>query len=317
MRVLFIYSANNCENGLNILVKNQGKSLSDAGIEIDYYPIVGKGLKGYLKNVFSLRKYIKNNYDIFHAHYCLTAFVATLSGCKPLVVSLMGSDVRMGFAVKFLIKVCSLFFWDKVIVKSNDSKNNIKLLKKSMLISNGVDTALFKPISKRKVIDKIRWEKDKKHILFASSPSRPVKNFSLLAKAYDLINKEKQIVLHMLKNVYHSEVPKYMNASDVVVLTSLWEGSPNVIKEAMACNRPIVSTDVGDVKEVLGLTKGCFITSYDSVDLADNLKRAIDFSQKYKETEGRARIINLGLDKDGTAKKIIRLYETIIGQNTK
>jgi hypothetical protein len=93
MKVLFV-SSGNSEFGISPIVKNQGESLKQNGIDLDYFTIKGKGIKGYLKNIPILKKYLKyHNYDIIHAHYSLLAIVATLSGAKPLVVSLMGSDI--------------------------------------------------------------------------------------------------------------------------------------------------------------------------------------------------------------------------------
>jgi hypothetical protein len=93
MKVLFV-SSGNSEFGISPIIKNQGESLKQNGIDLDYFTIKGKGIKGYLKNIPILKKYLKyHNYDIIHAHYSLLAIVATLSGAKPLVVSLMGSDI--------------------------------------------------------------------------------------------------------------------------------------------------------------------------------------------------------------------------------
>ena len=93
MTILFISSGNSGK--ISPIVKAQADSLIKKGVAIDFFLIKGKGLTGYLKSIFILRKFIKkNNYDLYHAHYSLSAFVATLAGCKPLVVSLMGSDVK-------------------------------------------------------------------------------------------------------------------------------------------------------------------------------------------------------------------------------
>jgi glycosyltransferase involved in cell wall biosynthesis len=103
-----------------------------------------------------------------------------------------------------------------------------------------------------------------------------------------------------------------MNASDVLILSSLHEGSPNVIKEAMACNCPIVTTNVGDVKWVLDNTDGCYISSFDPKEYVEKIKLALEFSEKNGRTKGRDRIIELGLDSVTIAKKIINVYQKVL-----
>jgi glycosyltransferase involved in cell wall biosynthesis len=107
--------------------------------------------------------------------------------------------------------------------------------------------------------------------------------------------------------INHDLIPYYLNAADVLILTSLWEGSPNVIKEAMACNLPIVSTNVGDVKEVICNTEGCYITTFDAEDVAKKLEKAVQFGQR---TNGRIKIAHL--DDQVIARKIIGLYKEVL-----
>lgn len=109
----------------------------------------------------------------------------------------------------------------------------------------------------------------------------------------------------MLEDIPHDQVAYYMNAADVCVLTSHYEGSPNAIKEAMGCNRPIVSVDVGDVRELLGGINGSFVVSSNPADIAGAIKKAIE----YRKTNARQRIFDLGLDLDTTAEKIIKVYK--------
>jgi len=93
MKVLFV-SSGNSEFGISPIVKNQGESLKQNGIDLDYFTIKGKGINGYLKNIPILKKYLKaHHYDIIHAHYSFCGWVTKLTLTKiPVIVSLMGSD---------------------------------------------------------------------------------------------------------------------------------------------------------------------------------------------------------------------------------
>ncbi len=311
MKILFV-SSGNTNNGINPIVQNQGQSLINQGINVEFFTIKGKGLFSYFRHIFILRKYLKiNDFDIIHSHYSFTSCVAALSGAKPLVVSLMGSDVIFNRYSRLLILVFYNHFWDQTIVKSMGMYQCLGL-KKIQVIPNGVNIKRINSLDKKNCQDKLSWDNEKKHILFAADPSRPEKNFSLVKLAIDLLKKEYEMVLHILKDVPHEDTPIHMNAADVLILSSLHEGSPNVIKEAMSCNCPIVCTDVGDIKWVLGNTNGCFITGFDPEDVSEKIKLAIDFRQKLGYTKGRERIIQLGLDSETVAGKIIEVYKKVL-----
>ncbi|MCI0818026.1 MAG: glycosyltransferase, partial [Chloroflexi bacterium] len=105
----------------------------------------------------------------------------------------------------------------------------------------------------------------------------------------------------------HTVVPTYMNAADVLLLTSDAEGSPMVVKEAMACNVPVVSTAVGDVAEVIGGTEGCHITSQDPAEVVEKLKAALAFGRR---TNGREAVKRMELDE--ISRRIVAVYEEAI-----
>lgn len=306
LKVLFVCSGNS-PNGISPIVKNQGESIRRNGIELDYFPIKGKGFKGYLKNIPKLKKFLRaNKYDIIHAHYSLSGIVATLAGAKFLVVSLMGSDVQAKFLWRLIIKLLNKIFWKVTIVKSGRMERQIRI-SNAFIIPNGIDFEKFKLIPKNIAREKIGFNK-KKHIIFVANPDRYEKNFQLAEMAYDLLDID-NVELNSVYDVNHDLIPYYYYAADTLVLTSLWEGSPNVIKEAMACNCPIVSTDIGDVREVIGNTEGCYIISYDPEDVAEKIEKALGFG---KRTNGRERIKKLGLDSDTVAKRIIKIYEDVL-----
>ena len=306
MKVLFV-SNENSKFGISPIIKNQGISLVKNNIDLYYFTIKGKGYSKYITNIFSLRKNIcKNNYDIIHAHYLLSGIVASLASRSiPVVVSLMGSDIQLGIFWKIVNKFFYKFRWHTTIVKSKRMKRQLKF-SKAIVIPNGVNLERFKPISRDNCCRKLRLDPNKKHILFAANPHIFVKNYQITKSAFEIISNE-DIELNYLDSIRNDQMQYYYNANDLVLLTSLWEGSPNVIKEAMACNCPIVSTDVGDVKEIIEDTDGCYVCSYDPKDVAKKINMAINFS---KRTNGRKNIQHL--DSNIIAKKIINLYIDII-----
>ncbi len=268
-----------------------------------------KGLSGYIKHIFLLKNYLKNNYfDIVHAHYSFSGIVGSFSRAKPLIVSLMGSDIYEKRYYKFLLHFFCRFIWKVTIVKSLKIKDFLGF-SNVCIIPNGVNMELFRPGDKNKAVKTLGWDTNGKHILFGSDPSRQEKNFPFLNESLDHLKNVYNISVHTLVGIPHKMVPVYMNASDVLVVVSQWEGSPNVVKEAMACNCPIISTDVGDVKWILGNTKGCYITSYNPKELAEKVKMTIESESR---TRGRERLLALGLDSDSIAKKLIKIYDGLV-----
>ena len=304
MRVLFVSSANR-KGEINPVVHNQGQSLLREGIDLHFFGVSGKGISGYLGNLRSIRKKIREfRPDIVHAHYFLSGALVTLAGAKPLVVSLMGSDVHGSRWQRFFSSLLARYFWDVCIVKT-DRMRKVLGTGSSIVIPNGVNMELFRPVERAEACRKTGWDSSLLNVLFPSDPLRPEKNFVLAERAVTLTG-EAGIRLRILKDVPGDRVVDYLNASDSVLLTSMWEGSPNIIKEAMACNIPIVSTDVGDVREIVGDTTGCFITGNDAGEISSALLEAI----KCKPTEGRKHIEHL--DSRTVAARLINIYVGLI-----
>ncbi len=308
MKILFV-SSGNAIDGISPIIKNQGDSLVNLGVSVSFYTIKGKGFYGYFKNIWLLRNYLNvNKFDIIHAHYLLSAIVVTLTFHKRIVVSLMGSDVKSKGYYKFIIRFFNSFFWEQLIVKSNDMKKTVGI-ESALVIPNGVNMEVFKPLPKVDSLIKIGWDPNKKHILFAADPSRKVKNFDLAKKSFDLLD-NRNIDLHFLVNIPNSEAVYYYNAADLVLLTSFWEGSPNVIKEAMSCNKPIVSTNIGDVEWIFGPTNGCYMSEFNPFNIKSAIEEAIIFAEKFNSTEGQKRLLELGLNSESIALQILDTYKT-------
>jgi len=313
MKVLFVSSGNpehvrTYGNYISHLEDKQAESLTKIGVHIEHYLIKGRGIIGYLNNVKKLRNYNKNNkFDLIHAHFIWSGIVASFSITNlPIVVSLKGSDVYKTKFRLLLIYIFQKLSWNAIIVKSKRMMELLSIKKNVYIIPNGIDLNEFKYIDKIISRQKLGF-KDKKYIMFIGSNNRPEKNFKLAEKAVKLIDNNDEIIFIRVNNIKHDLIPYYLSATDVLLLTSKYEGSPNVIKEAMACNCPIVSVDVGDVSEVIQDTDGCFITPNDPKEISINIEKALLFG---KNTNGRDNILHL--DSRFTAKTIKIVYDSII-----
>ena len=308
IKILFVCSGN---KGISSIVKSQADSLISKGIELKISPIIGKGVWGYLNNIPSLKKQIEAmKPDIIHSHYSYCGIISSMASKKvPIIASLMGSDTHQSKFMKFIIKFFSDYRWTKTIVKSEDMKLRLNF-KNAIVLPNGVNLDLFKPLDKKECRINLGWELDHKYILFAANPDRKEKNFALAQSAMNNI-KMNHAELKIVYNRNHSQMPVYLNAADILLLTSKWEGSPNIVKEAMACNIPVVSTKVGDIEYLFGNIEGYYYTDHDSDKLAEKINYVLNNDIK---PNGRQRIIDLKLDSESVANKLIQLYQEVLSK---
>ena len=322
MKVLFICSGTK-NNKPSAIINAQLESLLNEGLFIKVFTINEKGFTGYFKSIFQLKKILNSNdFDILHAHYGFSAIVAFFTKKKQkLIVSFMGDDIVGSNKQDGSIKKSSLIlarfniimsklFYDYTIVKSQEMFSRFSH-KKVALIPNGVDLNKFKIIDKSKSRVKLNIEKNKKAVIFVSDPKRAEKNYFLAQKAIKNLN-DNTVELLTVFGVAHLMLPYYYNAANLLLMTSYHEGSPNVIKEAMACNCPIVSTNVGDVDWIINGTNGCFLTSFNETDVVEKIKLALKFSEEKDRTNGRQKIIDKKLDSKLIAKEIINIYKKIL-----
>jgi glycosyltransferase involved in cell wall biosynthesis len=176
------------------------------------------------------------------------------------------------------------------------------------VIPGGIDFDLFHPIAMEKARRKLNLPIKKRLILFPADPDNPIKRFSLANEACQTLQSQFDWEMIVLKDIPHHTVPLYMNACDAMLVTSKHEGSPTVVKEALACNLPIVSVDVGDVKKWINQVEGCILCTNDEVDtISAAIKQVLDRQQRIK---GRAAVEQL--DWDTTIQKVINVYQDAV-----
>ena len=117
-------------------------------------------------------------------------------------------------------------------------------------------------------------------------------------------------ILQELRGFSRAEVNHWMCAANCLLLTSKTEGSPQVIKEAMACGCPIVSVDVGDVAERVSGVEGCYVVrTREPKDIAESLQKALAHEGK---TNGRERIQEMGLSNEQVVEQLIAIYQSLV-----
>lgn len=296
-----------------IFVKEQIDSLTELGHTNQVFFINGreKGKTEYIKSIFRLNKFLKGKkFDIIHCHHSLSALCFIFSGRSQNFKSIISfQNDPLHEHGKYLY----VFFKGKI--NGIILKNNLPIVDNSSVFyqPNGVNTNFFKPIPKEECINKLNLRSDKRYILFVSS------NFIRDQKRYDrfqevmtiLKNKYKLFDIEELKliNTKRLLVPLYFNAASLHLLTSDFEGSPNSVKEAMACNIPVVSTDVGNVKELINGIHGSFVSKTKNAEELAELSFAA--LQQSKTINSREKLFERKLDIDSVAKKIISIYKSI------
>ncbi len=289
-------------------VAEQVDALKRLGVECRLFRVRGKGLKGYLGQLKSLKEQIKAfKPDLIHAHYGLCGLLACLQNKVPVVVTYHGSDINDPKAFRFSRIAMRLSSWD--IFVSRKTIETARPQRKYTLLPCGVDLTDLQLTSSVEARCRLGWDQEKRYILFSSAFDNAVKNAPLALKSIELMGTT-GVELMELKGYTREEVSLLMCASDALLLTSHTEGSPQVVKEAMACGCPIVSVDVGDVKERVDGVEGCFVAqTRNPEELASLLKKALDLDSR---TQGRKKIIADGLDNKHVAEKLIDIYGNTI-----
>lgn len=298
----------------------QIESLRKCGVNIDVVQLLGKRKIKYLNTYPHYLRSLRDDVDLVHAHYGFCGLLARLQWAKPLVVSFMGDDLlgtpdQQGKIIPSSHLEVLSNRWlagvvDAVIVKSAEMARVLEPVR-AHVVPNGVNLDMFFPMGKKEARGALGWPDDRRYVLFPGNPQEPRKAFPFAEDTIRLAAKSmnETIEIKSMYQVPHEQVPFYMNACDLVVMTSYIEGSPNVVKEAMACNRPIVSVPVGDVVELLEGVDGCIIVERERNGFADAIVRML---QSTNVSQARKAIIQKKLDLDSVARTIISIYNSVL-----
>ena len=262
-------------------IYEQMQDLKQLGCDFCFCFIKGGGLKSYLQaGRRMMRDIAEYQPDIIHAHYGLCCMVANLQRKVPVVSTFHGSDInnpKTRWISKIAIRLSKMNIF--VSEKLRSIAGNPQ---RSIVIPCGVDVKEFYPMDKELCRTKLGIDLQKIYILFSKEFADRVKNYPLAKAAVEGLNCEAELL--EFYGYSREQVPLLYNAVDCALMTSFTEGSPQFVKEAVACGCPVVSTDVGDVAEVIDGVKNAFVSTYEVDDVLTKLQQAVQIGHLSKTT---------------------------------
>lgn len=297
-----------------IFVKEQVESLQKIGIDCDVFYCDGqnKGFKKYITYLPLLwKKALFGGYDVIHCHHALSAVLLTMTGAplfKRVVLSYQ-NDPSNEWGDR-MYKLFNLRF-KKFIIK-NPSPYLEK--RKFVYLPNGCNQDFFIPMDMTICREKLGWALDKQYIIYMDSNKgvRTQKRKDRFDEVIRLLNEKYgwQVEEVVMRNVDRPLVPLYLNAANLHLISSDFEGSPNSVKECMCCNTPVVSTPVGNVVEMIGDIPGSYVTqSFTAEELAEDCDKVLRSTIPFN---GRDKFLAKGYGMATVAEKLKALYEEVI-----
>lgn len=317
MKILFI--TNNFPTKkhpiFGIFVKEQLESLLRRGLKVEVFFINGRerGKKGYVDGLKNLRKRLeKKDYDLVHCHHAFSAIILLLT-CRwlktPRICSYQNPPKNEG-GLLFLFLIKSSF--NAVILKHREITSG----KKFHYLPNGVDLEFFREHPEEECVNVLGLERGWNYIVFLDSYKRRSQKrrdrFDAIINLLQDHGNPHKVRPLVLTSTDRSKIPFFLSFAAVHVICSDFEGSPNSVKESLACNTPVVSTPVGNVRAMLSGVAGCFISdSFEPTELANLVVKAISNDR----FDGRKTLVEKSLEIGQVAKNLELLYEQLISKN--
>jgi glycosyltransferase involved in cell wall biosynthesis len=309
-------------NGL--AVKRQVETLQDRGVEIDLFHLRGEQGGSIVTSARRLRKQLREHrYDLVHIHYGLKATLIVLFLPVPVVATYHGTDVngwtwkgRQFFTRPVAYNTAALIvrnvsrFIDSVIVMTEEMKLRLpkSTQRKTTVIPMGVDTALFSQRDRQASRQALGWGSEPV-IAFANHNNEPIKRQDI---AEEVMMSVQSVLpnarLFIIRGIEYRQMPLVLSAADLLLVTSDKEGSPNIVRESIACGLPVISVPVGDVPDLLGRYDGAgAIVPRDTKAIAQQIIDTIRNPPRPDMKGARE-----ALSREYAAGKVIEVYNRVL-----
>lgn len=309
----------NSWGGPAVFIARQAEFLKREGVDVDILPFRGaRNPRNYLAAREEVRRRLAGGgYDLIHAQFGQSGITA-LPKSVPLVVTFRGDDlegiignsgryVPSGWLLRLISREVARRA-DAAIVVSEHMKRYLPKSVAAHVMPSGIDLELFRPEPRDAVRQRLGLPLDLRLVLFVGNPAVARKRYALAHSAVEQVNLHLPTRLLVGWEMHHHQIAELMNACDALVLTSMQEGSPNSVKEALACNLPVVAVPVGDVASRLRGIRGCELCSDDRVEtIAAGLTRVL---LRGDRIDGRTAVESL--DERLLTQRLIDIYRSIL-----
>lgn len=306
-----------------IFMKEQVESVEKYGVENTIFFSNGSesnvGKKGggkwvHIKSIFKLSWHLlTHKYDLIHCHSALSGLILLLSGgafFKKCIISFQNDPDKEGDKRYFRLLYP---FFNKVIVKKPTSYSSWK---KVVYLPNGCNSDFFKPMDRNECKQKLGLDINKRYILFVDSNrsrNRTQKRKDRFDETMNILRTKyghKDIEELIMIGVPRHDVPVWMNACDLHLLSSDQEGSPNSVKECLFCGVPVVTTNVGNVVDLLDSIPQSYVSNeFTGESLAEFVNKTL--TTNCTPLDIRKAIMQKKLDIRSVAKKLLDIYESL------
>lgn len=301
-----------------IFVDRQIASLRQAGVRVSTFDI---GSSHSPIHIFckwlELRRYVRQVApDLVHGQYGTIVGLLTSFAGRPAVISFCGGDLQAGHTAHILRVYTGIFLSNLAVLRARKLICKSERLREAMwwrrneavVIPNGVDLDIFSPGSREVARQQLAWDPESQIVLFIAGRDPGVKGLGLAQESMKVVRTRlPKAKLCVISDEQPDVMPMYYRAADVLLSASKAEGSSNAIKEALACNLPVVSTPVGDVPERLAGVYPSSIVPPDANQMADAVTKILTTKQR---CNGREHVMHLGLEQ--VAQRVIAVYRSVL-----
>lgn len=320
LRVLYLFPGE-ANGSAMIFAKKQVAAIREQGVVCEIFALQSRTnvscLRGESRRLRELL--VSFEPDLLHAQYgTVTAFLAAMSATVPLVITFRGSDLNPAPCDPWLRSLVRRWVSQyaarkaaRMICVSEGLKRRLWWGRdRTVVLPSGVDTEVFYPRSQSAARAELGWGAAERIVLFNAGLTPAVKRLDLaqaaVMTAEQLCGPIRCVVLD--GRVPQETVATMMNGADCALITSDWEGSPTIVQEALACNLPVVSVEVGDVRERLAGVIPSAIVARNPADLARALA---DLLTAPRRSNGRAGIAAVA--QDSIARLTLAVYHEALG----
>lgn len=330
MRILIVTSMYPSQNapGYAPYMADQVRSLRELGLDIELLEFNPRGRRINYGLVFpSLIRALRAGCDVVHTHHSYTLLLLYASrqvaGVKvPLVLTNHEGEAldfrrqtRTWHPTSWLrhslyLKRLAARNADFAFFVSRKVRDAVVPDEQCEILPCGVDMGMFRPLDRGICRQKLGLPASSRIIFFPNNPRGAGKRFELAHHVYEILRKRNRLVELIVADgsIPHKDMPLYYNAADVVLQASYYEASPTVVKEAVSCEIPLVSTDSGDTGEIVQGLPYCFVCPDDPATLASRIGDCFD----HRAVGGRQRLRDLGLGLDQVARRLAEVYRGVV-----